>query len=174
MGPANFESKMKTSIQFFNALTIFVFMWGLHFGHSGSSDSKSQRKDEDITRFYCTNATIMTLFTTVSPQECKTDRVNKTSNESTEFQRTFNSSNMKTLNLRGTFTNARKSVKYETYDAMDVTEMEGNWYHKFEELLFTFDSDNCGIFFVAPWGRRGTFLLDTHPYSPHWWDYPNS
>uniref|UniRef100_A0A6G5A2Q3 Putative lipocalin n=1 Tax=Rhipicephalus microplus TaxID=6941 RepID=A0A6G5A2Q3_RHIMP len=112
---------MTTSIRTFHALTFVVFMSVLHFGHSGSSNSKSRRKDEDIAQFYCTNATILTLYTTVSPTECKTDYVNKTGNQSTEFLRRFTSRHERaTLNLTGIFTNGRKTLQYETYDAMDV------------------------------------------------------
>ncbi|KAL3240181.1 hypothetical protein MRX96_021737 [Rhipicephalus microplus] len=127
----------------------------IQLGHSGSSSSKTHRKDEDITKFYTKGEMIWTLFTTSGEMECKVDNVTDTDNKSATFERRFLSKTPReSLHLKGTFTNGRKTLHYETYDAMDVHDARGHNYNSFEELLFTYNDGNCGIFFVASWGRR--------------------
>uniref|UniRef100_A0A6G5A7A4 Putative lipocalin lipocalin n=1 Tax=Rhipicephalus microplus TaxID=6941 RepID=A0A6G5A7A4_RHIMP len=138
------------------ALTFAVFMSVMNLGQSGSSGPTNKWKDEDIAKFYSNGTKIWTIYTTWGPSSCKIDNVTNNDNRSATFERRFFSGGQKSpLNLNGTFRNGRKKFRSTTYDTMDVREISGGSYYRTEELLFTYNDGNCGIFFVGLWGGRG-------------------
>ncbi|XP_075741981.1 uncharacterized protein LOC142794151 isoform X2 [Rhipicephalus microplus] len=127
MVPAHIETEITTIRRNFDMFMFAVFMSVMHLGHSGSSSPK--RDDEDITKFYAKGTKIWTLLTTKGESDCKVDNVTNSDNKSANFERRFvPTTRREPLNLTGTFTNGRKTLHPETYDAMDVRETNGNDY----------------------------------------------
>uniref|UniRef100_L7LSZ6 Putative group i salivary lipocalin n=1 Tax=Rhipicephalus pulchellus TaxID=72859 RepID=L7LSZ6_RHIPC len=129
----------------------------LKVAHCGGGSYKREVKHEDIAQFYSSTATIRTLYTTMHTDGCKVDTVRTTDYRHTEFNRNYTSQNNRpSLELVGTFINILHGRRDVPFNGMDINMKTGQKLHWYEELLFTFDSLNCGIFFVSTtWGRKG-------------------
>uniref|UniRef100_A0A224YCA1 Lipocalin n=1 Tax=Rhipicephalus zambeziensis TaxID=60191 RepID=A0A224YCA1_9ACAR len=122
----------------------------------GQSDSRV-KKSEDITQFYSLEATIRTLLTTMGQSACKVDEVRRRGGKYTEFSRNFLSQPPKQSRyLKGTFNNILYGLGDVPFDGMDIVDTKGSKMdYPYEQLVFTSDGGDCGVFFVGGWGRRG-------------------
>uniref|UniRef100_L7LR74 Putative group i salivary lipocalin n=1 Tax=Rhipicephalus pulchellus TaxID=72859 RepID=L7LR74_RHIPC len=114
----------------------------------GDFSSFQEADVPDIRKFYAAREIIWTVNTTkLIPEYCKVDYVNLTSQKYAFFERDYNLSGTKVKeNLAGMYTRMSSSM---TFNGMRVFHQNETSFSSYEQLLYVYQDNKCGIFNVT-------------------------